>query len=103
MIPIGCETCPSLARVIDMLRDRDRRAKLATRYLKTVSSGQFVTAALVEAAIRTLSGESLPLPAKPRAKWKPKPWCGKCHGAHYDVDCPTYKARAKAWKGKARR
>lgn len=50
--------------------DLKRRAKLATRYLKSVSSGQFVTAALVVAAIRTLdTREPLPLlPAKPRAK-----------------------------------
>lgn len=47
--------------------DLKRRAKLATRYLKTVSSGQFVTAALVVAAIRTLdTREALPLAPKRR-------------------------------------
>lgn len=50
--------------------EQTRRAALATRYLKTISSGQFVTASLVVAAIRTLDmSEPLPLsPARPRAK-----------------------------------
>lgn len=60
-------TAADLRAVLTLVGDLRRRSKLATRYLKTVSSGQFVTASLVVAAIRTLDErEALPLVVKPK-------------------------------------
>lgn len=58
-----CEPC------LDEIRDLKRRATLARRYLKCVSSGQFVTGALVVAALRTLDTKE-PLPLRPLPKRK---------------------------------